>query len=156
RAMARLLRRARAPVPDGIERVHPGWLRAALENEATPVLRALTDGLPPEVKAIAHELVVARDEGAVEVSPAMADEVLAELQRAVFASLTPMPSPAESERANAPTWLRLAALPLAALLTEIERRGAATLGTSLAGAPPAVVARAAAAAGNALAPAVLE
>src|SRR5262249_34552159 len=43
-----------------------------------------------------------------------------------------------------------------ALPAEIERRGAVTLGTSLAGAPAAVVARAAAAAGSAFGPVVLE
>jgi hypothetical protein len=157
RAVARLLRRARAPVPDGIESVHPGWLRAALEGEATPILRAITDGLPPEVTTVAREIIAARgDDEAAGVAPAIADGPLAELRRAAFVSLAPMPRSADAERADAPAWLCLAVLPLAALLTEIERRGAAMLGTSLAGAPPAVVARAAAAGGSALASVVLE
>ncbi len=67
-----------------------------------------------------------------------------------------MPRAADAERAEAPPWLRLAVLPFPALLAEIDRRGAATLGTSLVGAPPPVVARAAAAGGSALAPVVLE
>jgi len=157
RVIAGLLRRARAPVPDGVENVHPGWLRAAFEGEATPILRAIVDGLPPEVGAVAREIIAARgDRDAAESAPAIADGPLAELRRAAFASLVPMPSAADAERADAPSWLRLAMLLFPALLAEIERRGAATVGTSLAGAPLAVVARAAAAAGNTLAPAVLE
>ncbi len=82
--------------------------------------------------------------------------MLAELRRAAFASLVPMPRRADAEHADAPPWLRLAVLPFPALLAEIERRGVMTLGTSLAGAPPAVVARAAASAGRALGAVVLE
>lgn len=157
RVIAGLLRRARAPVPDGIENVHPGWLRAVLEGEATPILRALIDGLPPEIGAVAREIIEARGDGdAPESTRAIAEEPLAELRRAAFSSLVPMPRRADAERADAPPWVRLAVMPFPALLVEIERRGAATLGTSLAGAPPAVVARAAAAAGSALAPLVLE
>jgi len=156
RVIAGLLRRARAPVPDGVENVHPGWLRAAFEGEATPILRAIVDGLPPEVGAVAREIIAARgDRDAAESAPAIADGPLAELRRAAFASLVPMPSAADAERADAPSWLSLALLLFPALLAEIERRGAATVGTSLAGAPLAVVARAAAA-GNTLAPVVLE
>jgi hypothetical protein len=157
RAMAGLLRRARAPVPEGIERVHPGWLRGVLEGEATPILRAVVGGLPPEVGAVAREIIAARGDGdATEGGPAMADAPLAELRRAAFASLVPMPRPADAEHADAPPWLRLAVLPFPALLAEIVRGGATTLGTSLAGAPSPVVARAAAAAGGALGAAVLE
>jgi hypothetical protein len=157
RAIAGLLHRARAAVPDGIECVHPGWLRAVLESEATPVLRAITGGLPPEVEAVAREIVVARGEGSgTDVAAVIPDETLAELRRAAFASLVPMPRAADAERAGAPAWMRLALLPVPALHAEIERRGAATLGTSLAGAPSAVVARAAAAGGSALAATVLE
>jgi len=157
RAIGVLLRRARAPVPDGIENVHPGWLRGALEGEATPILRALVAGLPPEAVAVAREIIAARGDGdAAQPAPAIADAPLAELRRAAFASLVPMPRPADAERADAPPWLRLAVLPFPALLAEIERRGAVTLGASLAGAPPAVAARAAAAAGSALGPVVLE
>ncbi len=157
RALAGLLRRARASVPEGIEQVHAGWLRAALEGEATPILRAITDGLPPEVGAVAREIVAARADSALtDPVPVIPDETLAELRRAAFGSLVPMPLSTEVARADAPGWLRLAVLPLPALQAEIDRRGAATLGTSLAGAPPAVVARAAAAAGSALASVMLE
>ena len=157
RAIAGLLRRARSPVPDGIEDVHPGWLRAALEREATPILRAIVAGLPPGVEAVAQEIIAARgDVDARETAPAIADAPLAELRRAAFASLVPMPRAADAERADAPAWLRLAVQPFPAVLAEIERRGAATLGVSLAGAPLAVVARAAAAAGSSLVPVVLE
>jgi hypothetical protein len=157
REIAGLLRRARAPVPDGIEDVHPGWLRAVLEGEATPILRAIVGGLPPEVGAVAREIIAARGDGdADEAAPAMGGATLAELRRAAFASVVPMPRRSGAEHADAPPWLRLAGLPFPALLAEIERRGVMTLGTSLAGAPPAVVARAAAAAGSQLGPVVLE
>jgi len=157
RSIAGLLRRARAPVPDGIENVHPGWLRVALEGEAAPILRAIVGGLPPEVRAVAREILAARGEGdAAEGAPAIADAALSELRRAAFASLVPMPRRADADGADVPPWLRLAVQPFSALLAEIERRGAATLGTSLAGAPPEVVARAAAAAGSGLGPVVIE
>jgi hypothetical protein len=156
-AIAGLLRRARAPVPDGIENAHPGWLRAALDGEVTPILRAIVAGLPPEVGAVAREIIAARGDGdAAEEAPAIADAPLAELRRAAFAALVPMPRRTDAEHADAPPWLRLAVLPFPALLAEIERRGAMTLGTSLAGAPPAVAARAAAAAGGAVGAVVLE
>ena len=157
RAIAGLLRRARAPVPDGIEDVHPGWLRAALEDEATPLLRAIVGGLPPEVGAVAREIIAARGDGdGAELPPGIADGALADLRRAVFGALVAMPRPADAEHADTPPWLRLAVLPFPALLADIERRGAMTLGTSLAGAPLAVLARAAAAAGSALGTVVLE
>jgi hypothetical protein len=156
-AIAALLRQARAPVPDGIENVHPGWLRAALEGEVTPILRAMVAGLPPEVGAVAREIIAARGDGdAAEEAPAIAEAPLAELRRAVFAMLVPMPRRTDAEHGDAPPWLRLAVLPFPALLAEIERRGATMLGTSLAGAPPAVAARAAASAGGALGAVVLE
>jgi hypothetical protein len=157
RAIAGLLRQARAPVPDGIENVHPGWLRAALESEVTPLLRAIVAGLPPEVGAVAREIIAARGDGdAAAETPSIADAPLADLRRAAFAMLVPMPRRTDAEPAGAPSWLRLAVLPFPALLAEIERRGATTLGTSLAGAPPAVAARAAASAGGALGAVVLE
>ena len=73
-----------------------------------------------------------------------------ELRRAIFCELVAMPDPAEGSF----DWQRLVALPVAELLGKLSRDGADTLGISLAGGPPPVLARAAAQAGGALAEAV--
>jgi hypothetical protein len=159
RSLSSLIRAARDPVPAGIERVHPGWLRAALESEATEILLAITDGLPAVVREVAREIVAARgDDGATPPPALVAADRLAELRRVAFSSLVAMPgASAGAARRDAPAWWRLAALPVEALVDEIARAGAEALGTSLAGAPRGVVARAAARSGDrALADAVLE
>ena len=51
---------ARAPVPAGIESVHPDWLRERLEAEPDAIVRAVTAGLPDEVRAIAANVIAAR------------------------------------------------------------------------------------------------
>jgi hypothetical protein len=161
RVLAVLMHRASAAVPPGLEQVHPGWLRRALEGEATELLLAVTDGLAAPVRAVAGEIIAARGDDSVSTAAAgatvaaSAPACVDQLRRAVFASFVPMPSAAEAARADAPEWMRLAALPLVALAGEIDRRGAAVLGTSLAGSPPAVVARAAAGAGGGAAAAAL-
>ena len=129
-----------AGLPAGLERVHPGWVRRALEGERGDVIRAVVRGAPPEVTRVADELLAARDEPA---GPPFDGRAVAELRRAVFAALAPMPGPGGPPRACA-----LCALTFSQLLEEVDRRGATALGLALAGAPDAVVARAAAAAGE--------
>jgi hypothetical protein len=124
----------------GLALVHPGWVRRALEGERGDVIRAVVRGAPGEVARVAGELLAARDEPA---GPPLDGPVAAELRRAVFAALAPMPGPAGPPRAAA-----LCALTFTQLLEEIDRCGATALGLALAGAPAAVVARAAAAAGE--------
>src|SRR4051812_23207264 len=86
RRLAAWAREVREPVPAGIERVHPGWLRAVLEREATSILLAVVAGLPAEVRAVAAEIVEARDDDPSPRAPAAVEpEALAELRRAVFA-----------------------------------------------------------------------
>jgi hypothetical protein len=161
RSLASLLGRVAAPLPPGIERVHPGWLRAVLQAEATEIVRAVSAGLPPEIKAVAHEIIAARDDddgsspaGMDPMAPVTPDD-LTELRRALFASFAAMPDLSTAERPDAPAWQRLTALPSASLVEELARRGADVLGISLAGAPPAVLARAAAGAGPRVAAQVL-
>ena len=45
-AIAELIALARAPVPAGIEAVHPDWLRERLEAEPDAIVRAVTAGSP--------------------------------------------------------------------------------------------------------------
>ncbi len=134
-AIARLVRQVGAPIPDGIEAVHPGWLRAALEGEATEVLVILLDRVPEVVRNVAREIVEGRGEawpvadghGHEQVH----DSAVSDLRRAVFAGFASMRSPS-----------------VASSLDQLVRAGAGTLGASLAGAPPAAIARAAAQAGT--------
>jgi len=164
-AVSRLVQRVTAPVPAGIARVHPSWLRAALEGEAAEVLVALTQGLPERVRAVAREIVEGRGEVWQPSSESAREELpvhdpesqpgqasaLDELRRAVFSELVAMPDPAEAHA----DWQRLASSPPAELLAEVARAGAATLGLSLAGAPAAVLARAAAQVGPGVVPSAL-
>jgi len=147
RRLAAWAREAREPVPAGIARVHPGWLRAVLEREATPILLAVVVGLPAEVRAVAAEIVAARDDGPSLRAPAAVDpEALAELRRAVFAAIAPMPdAPAVARSGDAapPPWTRFLSLSMPALAAELARRGAEVLGASLQGAPAEAVAHAA-------------
>jgi hypothetical protein len=129
-----------AGLPAGLALVHPGWVRRALEGERGAVVCAVLRGAPDEVARVAEEILAARDEPA---GPPIDGPAVAELQRAIFAGLAPVPGPAGPPRAGA-----LCALTFSQLLEEIDRRGAAALGLALLGAPDAVVARAAAVAGE--------
>jgi hypothetical protein len=95
---------------------------------------------------VAGELLAARQDGDHDGAPAATAPrpgAVAELQRVLFGALAPM-IPDESW---GPLARALAELPPAALLEDVDRRGAEVLGCSLHGAPAAVVARAAAAVG---------
>jgi hypothetical protein len=178
RWLARLTERVSAAVPSRIERIHPGWLRAALQGESSPILLAVVAGLPPEVVAVAEEIVASRREEEPELrGPAVIDpEPLAELRRALFAGLVDMPEAAASDAeqqagpgssatahagadpgalTDAADARWLASLSTDRLLEELARLGATVLGASLGGAPPEVIARAAARAGQPAAQRVL-
>jgi hypothetical protein len=141
-----------APVPDGIEHMHPGWIRRALEAEPSELLRAVTRGMPAEVRRVADELLAARGEAPRERARLPEGPGLAGVRRTLFAGLAPMPT---AGGRDLPRARALCALTSAALIDEIDRRGATTLGAALAGAPDAVVARAAAGAGEPFARIVL-
>jgi hypothetical protein len=155
--LAELIALVRAPVPAGLERVHPGWLRERLQAESSAVLRALQgsagdrDALPPEVVRVAQEVLTERGEASQGV--AISSVGAAELRRRVFAGLVPLAEPGgPTGRQAAP----LMTLSFAALLEKLEALGAETLGLSLRGAPPPTVARAAASLGERLARTLLD
>jgi hypothetical protein len=153
--LAALISLVRAPVPAGVERIHPGWLRERLGPESPAVVWAVAEGLPPEVRRIADQLLGARPEGpdAAPIAPALSSLAAAELRRRVFAGLVPL---ADLGAPTGPVAGPLMALSFAALEEAIERRGAAALGVSLRGAAAPVIARAAANLGGRLAHALLD
>jgi hypothetical protein len=152
-ALAALISLVRAPVPAGVERVHPGWLRERMAPESVAVIRAVVDGLPIEVRQVADEILSERGETSKGPAPALGAAGLAELRRAVFAGLVPMAGPGLPAGSQAQSLL---ALSFAALEETIELRGAEALGVSLQGAPAAVIARAAAGLGGRQARVVLD
>jgi hypothetical protein len=147
-ARAALAAEVGAPLPAGLDRVHPGWLRRALEREPSVLVRAVARGLAPEVGRVADELLRARGESGRGADAIPEGPGLDGLRRALFAHLAPLPAP---DGPGLPVARALCALSAAALLDELERRGAATLGLALGGAPGDVVARAAAGVGEPLA-----
>ena len=159
-AIAELIALARAPVPAGLEAVHPDWLRERLEAEPDAIVRAVTAGLPDVVRAIAAKVIAARGgdnagpQPAASARDAAVDASAADgLRRAVFGGIVPLTGPGAPVSSIA---RELCALSFAALVADVERRGAEVLGTSLRGAPSAVVARAAAALEPPLARAVID
>ena len=156
--LAALISLVRAPVPAGLERVHPGWLRERLALESSAVIRAVVgaagdrDGLPAEVRRVAQEILTERGEASSQ-GVAISAAGTAELRRRVFAGLVPL---AEPGAPGGPQAAPLMTLSFAALEEAIEARGAETLGVSLRGAPPPVVARAAASLGGRLARTLLD
>ena len=151
--LADLIALLRAPVPAGIERIHPGWLRERLDPEPSPVLRALTDELPVEVRRIAAEILVSRGEPGGGPPLAHPPGRVVELRRAVFADLIPLGGAGGPSGAEARALMDLS---FAAVEEAIEMRGAATMGASLRGAPAPVLAQAAAGLGGRLGRALLE
>ncbi|MES1207236.1 MAG: hypothetical protein ABUS79_14965 [Pseudomonadota bacterium] len=151
-ALAELIAVTQAPVPAGLARVHPGWLRDRFVPEPSAVIRAVADELPAEVRRVAAEVLGERGEraGSETAWPAAAVTVL---RRVVFGGLVPLAGPAAPASAEARALLDLS---FAAVEEAVELRGAATLGASLRGAPAALVARAAAGLGGRLARALLE
>jgi hypothetical protein len=141
-----------APVPEGLEEVHPGWIRRALEDEPSEVVRAVARGLPAPARRVADELLRARGDVPGEPPRLPEGPGMQGLRRTLFGGLAPMPTATGS---GMPGARALCALPSAALIDELDARGAAALGLALWGAPNAVVARAAAGVGEPLARVVL-
>ncbi|HEY6475088.1 MAG TPA: hypothetical protein VI456_00815 [Polyangia bacterium] len=150
--LAELIALVRSPVPAGVERIHPDWLRERLTPEQSAVIRLVTAGLPAEVLRVAEEIMIARGEQSTGSATASAAGA-AELRRHVFSGLVPL---AEPGGPTGPIAAPLMSLPLAAVTEAIETRGAETLGISLRGAPSPVVARAAVNLGEQLARSLLE
>ena len=155
--VAELISLVRAPVPAGIERVHPEWLQERLAPESSTVLRALQSAasdpnvLPAEVGRVIREILTER--GEAEQGGTISSAGASELRRRVFAGLVPLAGPGGP---TGPQAAPLMTMSFAALEETIEARGAETLGLSLRGAPPATVARAAAGLGGRLARTLLD
>ena len=150
--IAALAALVQAPVPAGIDRVHPDWLRERLEREPSAIVRAVATGLPDVVRGVAADVLRARGEDTGRSQPEAGGPGVAALQRVVFAGLVPL---AGAGAPSTPLARELAALAPDEIVRAIETRGAEALGRSLRGAPAGVVARAAASLGEALAPVVL-
>ena len=146
-ALAALLALVRTPVPAGIERMNPGWLRDRLAREPSEVVRAVSAGPPEEVGRVAIEVLAERGDGGAARGADLTPGGVAELQRLVFAGFVPLAGPGAPA---GPVVRALLALTPRALEEAIEARGAEALGVSLRGAPGEVVARAAAAVGDRL------
>jgi hypothetical protein len=143
--IALLARELSAPFPPWVEVVHPTWLAKPLAAEPSDFLPALVVGAPPGVRQAVGEVMQARGEGEPPAAVTLAPELAAELRRVIFAPLRHV-------------WATTSG-PLAPLLErgspgmlgELRRLGARSLGASLAGSPPEVVARAMAVVGSAYA-----
>jgi len=153
-AIAALTALVRAPVPAGIERIHPDWLRERLEREPSQVVRAVAGGLPPVVRDVAAAVLRARgdDPRLPDGGPSADAPGATVLQRVTFAGLVPLAGPGAPAT---PIARELTALPTEEVARAIATRGAETLGRSLRGAPAAVIAQAAASVGEPLAPVLL-
>lgn len=135
-----------AAYPAGIDGVHPSWLRLALAAEPSDLLPALSAGGPPGLRAAAGDVLAGRSgQGPAPQPVPVTGELAAELRRAIFAALV-APTPEHPQGL-----LRFTGT---ALIEELRRLGAETLGASLAGAPSDVRARAIAGVGEAYAESV--
>jgi hypothetical protein len=143
--LAELRAEATSALPRGLERLHPSWILAALEDEPAHIVRLVLPGLPETTRAAVLRLPVIAS-----VAPQPGEEMRAcsestkrAVERVAFGWLAPL---CESDcGALAESLLGLA---FDGLLTEVTRRGARAVGQSLAGAAPALRARAMAAAGE--------
>jgi len=130
-ALPDLLRDVLSPLPAGVADLHPSWLREALAGEPAGLARALAEGT-------AAAGMAERDGEDWPLDP----QVRRELLRLVLVSLESL-----TVEPAGPLGRALAALEEAALELEVCRWGARAVGTSLAGAPLELRARAMASAG---------
>ncbi len=144
RALAALIADARAPVPEGIDLVHPSWIRETLADEPSDLVAAIAEGLPANVTEAACALLRERgeDPGSV-VARALLAEALAEVRRFVLAPVAALLGPP-----SGPQGADLGKRSPAETLDEITRLGVRTIALSLVGAPREVRARAMAALGE--------
>jgi len=130
-------------LPQGLNRLHPSWIVAALEGEPAHLRRLVLSDLPESL----HATVLAIP-GIDGVGPLSAGQPCSlankrEVERMAFGWLAPL-----CESDYGPLAESLCGLAFDALVLEVTRRGAHIVGQSLAGAAPALRARAMAAVGE--------
>ena len=130
-------------LPPGLARLHPSWIVAALEGEPVRIIDIVVPDLPEPLRAAVLGMPDGAGAGAQPADEMCPMAIKREVAHAAFGSLAPL-----CESACGPLAEILCGLPFDELLTEATRRGAHAVGQSLAGAPPALRARAMAAAGE--------
>ncbi len=141
RTLAGWRAQAASGLPNGIERLHPSWIEAALASEPPDLLACFRKSLPEGFRSTVAALHgrAEPEAAAASLSPALARE----LDRIGFGHLAPL-----CEGATGPLATRLCALSFDELQDEATRIGARTLGQSLVGTDGPVRARAMALAGE--------
>lgn len=145
RILGELRAEAVSTLPRGLDRLHPSWIGAALEVEPASILQIALADLPQSLRATVLGLpgiALAGSRATLKLHLCSA-AVKREVVRVALGWLAPL-----CESDCGPLAEGLCALAFDDLVTEATRRGAYTVGQSLAGATPALRARAMAAAGE--------
>ena len=132
-------------LPAGLARLHPTWLAAALAGERAEVLAVIRDSASGPLRAFVEGFLKQAPSAshAVASGEKLPEETYREIARLAFGRLAPLCDAAAGPRAES-----LCSLECEDLLTEVTRLGARMVGRSLAGAAPALRARAMASAGE--------
>jgi hypothetical protein len=143
--MGRWREEAVNPLPAGLESLHPSWIAEAVAGEPDPILRIIRVGLPECLRPMIDVVKNVTDQDKVErdVGEDVPVEKRRALMRIAFGWLGPL-----CENTYGPLAEQLCSLEFEALLSEVTRLGARTVGLSLVGASPLLRARAMAAAGE--------
>jgi hypothetical protein len=145
RVLAEWRAEAASTLPQGLERLHPSWIEAALTGEPAHLVCLVLPDLPETSRSTVLGMLGiagpdAQASKRIEGCPAA---IRREVERVAFGWLAPL-----CEGACGPLAESLCGLAFDELLSEVTRRGARTVGQSLAGSAPALRARAMAAAGE--------
>ena len=132
-------------LPPGLDGLHPSWILAALEGEPAHIVRIVLRGLPEPLQAMVRGLpgMLVTDAQPASQTVAQPEAIRREVQRLALGWLAPLCEDVCGALAD-----RLLGLTFDELLSDVTRRGARTVGQSLAGAAPALRARAMVAAGE--------
>jgi len=136
---------AASTLPQGLDRLHPSWIVAALEGEPVYIIQCVLPNLPECLRAWVLGMPVMGCAGTcaseeIEICPVA---IRREIERMAFGWLAPLCACDCGPLAES-----LRSLAFDELLSEVTRRGARTVGQSLSGSAPALRARAMAAAGD--------
>jgi hypothetical protein len=145
RILAEWRAEAASTLPQGLDRLHPSWILAALEGEPAHIVRIVLRGLPEPLQAMVRGLpgMLVTDAQPAKQTVAQPEAIRREVQRLALGWLAPL-----CENVCGPLAERLLGHTFDELLSDVTRRGARTVGQSLAGAAPALRARAMVAAGE--------